>query len=301
MFVSLTQCLYGMELYKKPFSSGKAERDCLSNIIRHFIDTQSNGKLAGPIDIREFRIDLDDGQVSFPEPVQVDALLNAIDTLKFLPPEVLTERSVWTKRADDFLLSAILFCVEFLKHPFDGKLVYEKPVTDRKWAVKFYSNPVFVFDTADSCNGLLAYNDGRAIMKWEAHSADIREYYIKNFTSGAAHADMRADAEDAKKLFGSSGNNAQAALLAINDKQFHLYEGFELYERDVDSGSITNDKLAVVIKSPQNDVLELGNASDDTWSVYLPDSKEVMVLPKSAAPIIQGATISIGEYLANIY
>lgn len=301
MLVSLAECLYGMDLYKERFLSEEAEKKCLCNIVQYFAETHSKGEMVGPIDIRKLQIDLVNGNITIPQSEPINELFNSVDTLKFLSPEILKEKSSWTIHADNFFLATVLFSVEFFIHPFDGMLVYEKPVTNTKQAVDFYSNPIFVFDTVDTRNQALGYNDGKAISKWEKCNACVKDYYIRNFTTGIHQVDMRVDAKDALNVFPAPQNSNEVRILEINDKRFNLYEGLELYESDVEPNSSGNQKLLVVIKSTKNEnILALGNTSNDTWSVYLPDSKEVMVSPKSVAPIVQGATISIGEYLANI-
>lgn len=300
MLVSLAECLYGMNLYKKRFLSDEAEKLCLSNIIQYFIKSHSNGKLVGPIDIRKFQIDLEDGNVSFPDNEQMDGLFSSIDTIKYMPPEILRDKSSWSKYSDHFLLSTILFSVKFFAHPFDGMQIYENPVAGIRQAMDFYSNPMFIFDVVDTRNQVLGYNDGRVIFLWDNCVSEIKDYFVRSFTSGIAHVDMRIDEEDVLKIF-CIENDIDVRMLEINDKKFALKEGLEIYEKDIDINTSSNHKVLVVIKSTKDkNVLALGNASNDTWSVYLPDSKEIMVSPKLAAPIVKGATISIGEYLANI-
>ena len=301
MKVFLSDCLYGMDLYKKYFSSERIEKVCMCNIIQYFIDIHSMGKTVGPIDVCKMQIDLETGNVVFPETETIDKMMKSVDTLKFLAPEILQERSRWTIYADNFLLAVLLFSVEYFAFPFDGKKIYEKPVLNIEYAKEIYCNPIFVFDACNPENQILEYNASRIIMNWNKSTTVIKDYYTTNFTDGISSFDIRTDARDVLVIFNYETKKDDFHILEINEKRFTLYEGLEIYERDIDSDCTGNEKLLVVIKSTKNNnILALGNTSDDTWSVYLPDSQEIMVLPKAVAPIVKGATISIGEYLANI-
>lgn len=301
MMVSLAECLYGMNIFKKRFMSDEAEKLCLMNIVKHFSDSFEKGELVGPIDIRKVRLDLDNGNVFFPDNESIEEMFNSIDTIKFLPPEVLKDRNCWSRYSDDFLLATILFVVKYYIHPFDGMLLYEKPIVKITNAIDFYANPIFVFDVADTRNQVLGYNDNIAKTLWDNSALSIKDYFIRNFTNGITSMDMRTDVKEVLELVKSDDISTEVRVLEINEKRFILRDGLQIFEKDIDSSNTSNQKILVVIKSTKNEeVLALGNASNDTWSVYLPDSKEILVSPKSVAPIVKGATISIGEYLANI-
>lgn len=301
MRVFLSDCMYGMDLYKKEFLSEHVQRTCICNIINIFINAHSVGNVVGPIDIRKMQIDLENGEVEIRCNESVYAMRNCVDTLKYMPPEVILGNGDWTVFSDLYLLALLLFSVMYFAFPFDGLMTYEKPIMSIEHAKRIYGNPVFAFDSCNMNNRMLGYNSNKAIELWNKSTPEVKDYFVVNFTKGIKAFDMRTTVINTLRIFDSKTISEYSCFLVINGKKIGLYEGLEIYAKDINSNCKTNDKLLKVIKSTKNEnMLALQNASSDTWSVYLPDGHEIMVLPKSVAPIIQGAIISIEEFLANI-
>ncbi|MBQ3665326.1 MAG: hypothetical protein II919_04385 [Lachnospiraceae bacterium] len=89
--------------------------------------------------------------------------------------------------------------------------------------------------------------------------------------------------------------------IETEDVKIGIIAGKEIYERDFGIDTEENRKICVVVKNNKDArILALGNCTDDTWSLYLPNTKEILVKPNSVAPVIKGSMISIGEIIVNI-
>lgn len=303
MVKSLYEYLYSMNLFRIEFDSLDKQNKCKQQIIEYFNDVHLKGELVGPINIKEVSIDFDNGEIRFPTKCDIQECLNAVELIKFLPTEVLLG-SEWTIQADYFLFAIIQFCIDFGNHPFEGKLVCSGyPVVDIVRAKSLFGSPVFVFNPNDSSNFAESNICGSAFERWiQNDNSKLKNYYITMFTIGLIHVDERPSVKDYVVVITNENNhNSVQYKMEVDGVEFNLYEGLEVFERHINPNSESNAKLFVVVASNKNDnVLALGNTSGDTWSVYLPDSKEIMVAPKGIAPILKGETISIGEHLANI-
>lgn len=292
-----------MDLLHIEFESLEKQSKCKQLILEYFNGVHLKGELVGPINIKKVRIDFDNGEIKFPEKCSICECLNTVELIKFLPAEVIFG-SEWTMQADYFLFAIIQFCIDFKNHPFEGKLVWSGyPVVDAVRAKSLFGNPVFIFDSNDKTNFAASNICGTAIELWNQNdNSMIKKYYTSMFTNGTNHVVERPSIKEYEEALVDRTNlNLLQYKMEVDGVEFNLHEGLEVFEKSINPNCETNDKLFVVIKSNRNEsVLALGNTSGDTWSVYLPDSKEIMVAPKGVAPVLKGATISIGEHLANI-
>lgn len=291
-----------MDLFRIEFDSLDVKNKCKQQIIEYFNEVHLKGELAGPINIKEISIDFDTGEISFPSKCDMQECLNTVELIKFLPTEVLMGAE-WTIHADYFLFAIIQFCIEFRNHPFEGKLVCGGyPVVDIVKAKTLFGSPVFIFNPNDTSNFAESNICGSTFEKWsKTDNTNIINYYMTMFTIGLNHVDERPSVKEYVDATTNNNYNPVQYIMEVDGVEFNLYEGLEVFERHINPNCESDVKLFVVVASNKNDnVLALGNTSGDTWSVYLPDSKEIMVAPKGIAPILKGETISIGEHLANI-
>lgn len=302
VLVKLYNCLYGMNLYKKYFASEEIEQKAMESVLRIYLEAHAKGNIIGAIDINQIQLDTETGEVVFPSSESIEKMKRSVDTLKFLPPEVIQGQAEWNRDADLFCMALILFSIRYYGHPYDGLLVCDAPIVERERAERIYGHPIFLFDSKDTSNAGNSYLCGRTAMRWERESNQrLKDYFMQVFIFGVNYDSIRLSAEYVLRLIGSVSTYNGNRTLEWNGRRIALLEGVEIYERDINPSCEENRKIGVVLRSKKNqEVLALGNTSDDTWSVYLPDSKEIMVSPKGVAPIVLGATISICEYLVNI-
>ena len=305
--VSLYKCLYGMELFKRQFTSNEALRNCMINAVTVYHERHSKGETVGIIDFNKIMLDLVTGDISEITPVSLDSAIRSVDILKFLPPEVINGNTVFGETQDRYCLALLLFAIKYFSHPFDGKNVYAEPIITVEAAKKAYGTPVFVFDVIDSSNAVSNQTNSKMIQKWESEpDTRLKDLFIMCFTVGVNNINMRPNDKAWLDILGvkeqALENNRHYVLFFETDRRrIRLEDGVEIFENDLYENGTSDKKVAVVLKSKKSDdILALGNASDDTWSVYMPDSKEIMVAPKGVAPLVKGATVSIGESLVNI-
>lgn len=305
--VSLYKCLYGMELFKRQFTSNEALRNCMINAVSFYHERHLKGESVGIIDFNRVTLDLATGDISEITPVSLESAIGTADILKFLPPEIINGNTVFGEAQDRYCLALLLFAIKYFSLPFEGKRVYARPIITAEAAKKAYGTPVFVFDVADGSNAVSEQTDSQMIQKWESEpDTRLKDLFIACFTAGVNNMDMRPNDKAWLDVLGvkeqTRGSNRRHVLFLETDgRRIRLEDGAEIFEKDLYEDGASDKKVAVVLKSKKSDdILALGNASDDTWSVYMPDSREIMVAPKGVAPLVKGTTVSIGEALVNI-
>lgn len=306
--VSLYECLYGMELFKSYFCSETAMNDCMNNAVSKYRDFHSRGREVGIIDPQKTIINLENGDIMIGAAYPIENVEKRIDLIKFIPPEILCGDSKYGVDQDLFCLAMLLFAIRFFSHPFDGELLYKSPIVTADDAIKYYSNPEFIFDNVYKNNPISKSTDSYLIERWQNEENErLKEAFMTCFTSGIKNCDMRPGIDRWENILNGVTNpklgdqQIEVFMLDIDGKRIKLTDSLELYEKDLFGEGSSNKKIAVVLSSKKSkNLLALGNASDDTWSVYMPDSREIMVTPKGVAPLVNGATISIGDLLVSV-
>ena len=121
-----------------------------------------------------------------------DALMQDVDSVKFMPPEILNMKSRWSMDADKFVLAELLFVLRYCKHPYDGRRVLEQPITDVNMARHLYSDCRFIFDPEDSENGLDYYADPEPMDTWgHDENSQLKDAFIQVFTQGFSDIGVR--------------------------------------------------------------------------------------------------------------
>lgn len=301
--VSLYKCLYGMELFKKQFSSEKALTSCMKNILSFYRQRHAKGETAGIMDFNGISLDIDSGNIADMVTVPFEKAIGNIDIIKFLPPEVINGDMTFDELQDRYCLAVLLFSVRYFSNPFDGASTYAFPTVTAEAAKKIYGAPIFVFGMQNKGNFVTSCTASSVIRKWENEkNTKLKELFTACFTDGIKNHDMRPDVNGWLTALGTETDiNAEKIFLDTDGKKIQLIEGMEIFECDLYDGGSSEKKIAVVLKSKKNDdILALGNVSDDTWSVYMADSREIMITPKNVAPLVNGATIGVGNILVNV-
>lgn len=196
--------LYQMDLYREKFLNDDAINSAMLNAVSFYEMVHSNGvHLVGPVNLHEILINPENGHFEVVAGGDKDALMQDIDSIKFMPPEVLNMKSRWSLEADKFVLAEILFVLKYCKHPYDGRRVLEWPIIDVNIARQLYGDCHFVFDSENMDNSLDYYTDPGAIEVW-AHdnNTEIKNAFIQVFTKGYLDAGYRLSDSDWKNLIG---------------------------------------------------------------------------------------------------
>ncbi len=207
--------LYQMDLYREHFSNDGAMKAAMLNAVKFYEMVHGNGgHLVGPINLHELLIDPEDGHFEVEAGGDRDALMQDIDSVKFMPPEILNMNSVkfmppeilnmkslWSLDADKFVLAEALFALRYCKHPYDGRKVLERPITDVNTARQLYGNCRFIFDPDDSANGLDYFADPGPMDAWTHDSnAELKDAFLQIFTHGYLDTSYRLGDSDWKQL-----------------------------------------------------------------------------------------------------
>lgn len=185
--------LYQMDLQREHFSSNDALNAVMHNTVKFYEMVHNNGAhLVGPINLHELLIDPENGYFEVKAGGDRDVLMHDIDSVKFMPPEILTMKSRWSLDADKFVLAELLFVLRYCKHPYDGRQVLEHPITDVDMARQLYGNCRFIFDPDNSLNGLDYYTDPTPMELWNHDdNSQLKEAFLQIFTQGFLDIAMR--------------------------------------------------------------------------------------------------------------
>lgn len=305
--VSLYECLYGMELFKKRFFSEDALRNCMKKLVSIYRERHEKGETLGLIDFKKITLELETGDITNIEPILSEAVAESVDIIKFLPPEIINHDTEFGEIQDRYCMALLLFAIRYFSHPFDGKKVHKAPVVTSEMAKRIYGEPTFVFDVVDIKNSAVNATDSNLIRMWSSETNEkLKDLFTTCFTVGIHNYDMRPSVTDWYEAIGcevekGAESGAEHLCMEIDGKIIKLLDGLEIFEHDLYKDSHKDRQIGVVLTSKKSEgILALGNVSDDTWSVYMPDSREIMVAPKNVAPLVKGSTISIGDTLVNI-
>ncbi len=185
--------LYQMDLYREHFSSREAQRSVMLNMVKFYEMVHNNGThLVGPINLHELLIDPENGHFEVKAGGDRDTLMQDIDSVKFMPPEILNKSNRWSLDADKFVLAELLFVLRYCKHPYDGRRILNQPITDINMARQLYSNCRFIFDPDDSENGLDYYTDPEPMNYWnQDENSQLKSAFVQVFTQGFSDTRMR--------------------------------------------------------------------------------------------------------------
>lgn len=191
--------LYQADLFRENFVSYIALKNAMLNIIKFYETVHTNSsKFVGPVNLHKMFIDPENGRF---EVEGGKDYIHDIDSIKFMPSEILNGQNVWNIESDRFVLSELLFILKFLKHPFDGKKTLKNPITDSKKAKIIYANCKFIFDPESDENGLEYSTDPEPIDAWKNESDDaLKDMFVKSFTLGFLNPNCRLSDRDWKNI-----------------------------------------------------------------------------------------------------
>ena len=305
--VSLYECLYGMELFKKRFVSKDALANCMKKLVSKYRECHEKGEVLGPVDFNEITLELETGDITNIKPILPEAAAESINIIKFLPPEIINHDTEFGEIQDRYCMAVLLFAIRYFSHPFDGKEVHKMPVAALETAKRIYGEPTFVFDVVDSKNSVVNAADSNLIRLWSSEPNEkLKDLFTTCFTVGIHNYDMRPDDAEWYEAIGgkkdrNGANGAEQLYMEIDGKIIKLSDGLKIFEHDLYEDRHSDRQIGVVLTSKKSEcILALGNVSNDTWSVYMPDSREIMVAPNNVAPLVKGSAISIGDTLLNI-
>lgn len=194
--------LYQMDLHRERFSDDDALKSAMLNTIKFYEMVHNNSAhLVGPINLHELFIDPENGYFEVKADGDRDALMQDVDSIKFMPPEILNMKSRWSMDADKFVLAELLFVLRYCKHPYDGRRVLEQPITDGNMAKQLYGNCRFIFDPNDSANGLDYYADPEPMDAWnQDENSKLKDAFIYVFTQGFSDISVRFNDNEWKKM-----------------------------------------------------------------------------------------------------
>ena len=189
----LYQWLYQMDLQRSYFSKDEALKAAMLNTVRFYEMVHSrDSHLVGPVNLHELLMDPENGYFEVKAGSDRESLMQDVDSVKFMPPEVINMKSRWSMAADRFVLAELLFALRYCKHPYDGRKVLKHPILDVKAAKQLYGNCLFIFDPNDSSNGLDYYADPGPIELWK-HDCNVglKDAFLQVFTRGYYDINMR--------------------------------------------------------------------------------------------------------------
>ncbi len=192
MKLELYNWIYQMDLYREHFSNDALKTIMLNTISFYETVHINEAHLVGPIDLHELFVNPENGHFEVNANIDRNALMQDIDSIKFMPPEILNMQSRWNLDADKFVLAELLFVLRYCKHPYDGRYVLEQPITDVNTARHLYSSCKFIFDPNDSINSLDYYTDPVAIDSWKHdENSKLKDAFIQTFTQGMSDTGAR--------------------------------------------------------------------------------------------------------------
>ena len=165
--ITLYKCLYGMELFKERFASDEAMTKCMQRAIGFYKEMHSGGFVVGPLDFNQMVINLTTGDLTKFIKISLEESVSRIDTLKFLPPEVINGKAGFGRVQDRYCLAMLLFAIRYYANPFDGMKTVASPVYRIDEGKAVYGNPVFIFDVTDKSNRLISQTHSTLNSYWE--------------------------------------------------------------------------------------------------------------------------------------
>lgn len=108
-----------------------------------------------------------------------------LGTPRFMAPEVVRHEAMPSRATDLFSLAVLLFYMFLVHHPLEGQRELEIRCMDLPAMTKLYgTDPVFIFDPADTSNRPVPGYQDNAIVFWEIYPQFLRDLFTKAFTDG---------------------------------------------------------------------------------------------------------------------
>lgn len=296
------------------------------NIVESFFILHSKGYSYQDLNEGGFFINPDNGDVLICDNDNVAPFgvnLGVKGMPKYMAPEVVTNRTCPNTHTDRFSLAVILFRLFYIDHPLEGKYTIMFPLTDHIGAELFGENPLFVYDPKNEMNRPDETAHPNIIKRWNMFPPDLNITFIKAFTKGMKDINERITeaqwietlikvrsmliTHDGNEQFVNAYMTSElpeyCRVLKTENMAVALTEGSYIYKCHTDRVSMDYNTVTGVVKSSKNDknIFGIGNVTENSWTVTLPNKNPVVVAPKSFAPLIPGAKINFGNMSAKVY
>ena len=308
------------------FSSWSMLIEAAMNIVESFLVLHSKGYSYQDLNEGGFFINAKNGDVLICDNDNVAPFgknLGVKGMPKYMAPEVVTNRTRPNTHTDRFSLAVILFRLFYIDHPLEGKYTIQFPLTDQIGAELFGEHPLFIYDPNDDKNRPDEIAHPNVISRWNMFPPDLNITFIKAFTSGMKDINERITESqwietlikvrsmliihEGREQFINGYKPSEmpeyCRVLKTDNNVIVLAENSYIYECHTDCTSADYKTVTGVVKSSKGDknILGLGNVTEQSWTVTLPNKNPVTVKPKSFAPLIPGTIINFGNTTAQVY
>ena len=134
-----------------------------------------------------FDPDTGDIQICDNDNVAIDGQGNGgvLGTPRFIAPEVVRGEAAPSTQTDLFSLSVLLFYLFHIHHPLEGQREAAIKCFDLPAMTQLYgTNPLFIFDPADTTNQPISGIHDNALAYWPIYPQFFRDLFIQAFTVG---------------------------------------------------------------------------------------------------------------------
>jgi eukaryotic-like serine/threonine-protein kinase len=262
------------------------------------------------------------------------ATLGVLGTPRFMAPEVVRGDARPSTQTDLFSLSVLIFYMLVVHHPLEGRQETEIKCLDLPAMTKLYgTEPVFIFDPADTSNAPVAGVHDNALAFWRIYPQALRDIFTRAFTEGLHDAPARVrESEwrgamvrlrdsiiycahcalenfyDAARLKAAGGDPglcwacaAQLRLpprIRLNREAVMLNHDTQLFPHHVDGARLYDfsEPVAAVTRHPADEnVWGLKNLSGEKWVAVTADGKVRDVEPGRSLTLSIGTKIQFGK------
>ena len=242
---------------------------------------------------------------------------------KYMAPEVVLDKSRPNTHTDRFSLAVILFRLFYIDHPLEGQYTIKFPLTDQVGAKLFGEDPVFVYDPQNNINRPDPNAHPNVISRWNMFPPDLNAAFTKAFTDGLKDIDSRiTELQWIEVLVRARGMlvkingreqfvNAyhpetlpkECRILRTEENIIALAPDSVLYQCQTDKFSEDYSTPSGLVRASQRDknVYGLGNLTNNTWTLIIPDKEPVSIQPKGFVPLIPGIIIDFGNIKAKVF
>lgn len=253
-----------------------------------------------------------------------------LGTSRFMAPEVVVGRALPSTSTDLYSLAVLIFYLLMFHHPLQGRRELAHACFDREVERELFgSDPLFVFDPADSSNAPDPVVHGAVLQYWPLYPPFLRKDFVRAFTDGlhdpsrrvregvwrshlsrlldgiAVCACGRENPTDDGIPMGacwSCGSVLSPPVrLRIGPRVLVLNAGTKVTGHHLRRDYSYDDTVAQVVVHPTRpDLWGLRNDSGTSWRVAGPDGQEQDLDPGRSIGLVPGASLRMGDVTATI-
>ncbi len=125
-----------------------------------------------------------------------------INYTKTCAPEILRKEVKPNQYTDRYTLAFILFGLLFKSDPFEGRQMLESVFYTKEEELKYYENPVFVYNNRDKSNEPVSGIHSVLIKYWNRYySGKIKMAFMQSFIDGIINAESRVEEDSFIEIF----------------------------------------------------------------------------------------------------